>query len=88
MEGRPNREKKLKRIRVDRPLVVPYRNIMLISPFWRENNFFVFVVFVYFSFSLELPHTTTVKVTPASKYPGKIKVYKVVPKQISDFTQI
>ena len=60
---------------------------MLIQRFWRENNF-VFVLFVYLSFSLELPHTTTTKVTPASKYPMKIKVYKVVPKQISDFTQI
>ena len=67
MDGRPNREKKLKRIRVDRALVVPYRNIMLIPPFWRENNFFVFVSFVYFSFSLELPHTTTTKITLASK---------------------
>ena len=73
---------------MDRDLVVSYRNIMLITPFWRENNFFVFVLFVYLSFSLELPHTTTTKVTPASKYPMKIKVYKVVPKQISDFTQI
>ena len=68
VDGRPNREKKLKRIRVDRALVVPYRNIMLMSPFWRENNFFVFVSFVYFSFSLELPHTTTTKITLASKY--------------------
>ena len=68
MDGRPNREKKLKRIRVDRALVVPYRNIMLIPPFWRENNFFVSVSFVYFSFSLELPHTTTTKITLASKY--------------------
>ena len=68
MDGRPNREKKLKRIRVDRALVVPYRNIMLIPPFWRENNFFVFVSFVYLSFSLELPHTTTTKITLASKY--------------------
>ena len=68
--------------------MVPYKNIMLIPPLWRENNFFVFVLFLYVSFSLELPHTTTTKVTPASKYPLKIKVYKVVPKQISDFTQI
>ena len=60
---------------------------MLIPRFWRENDF-VFVLFVYLSFSLELPHTTTTKVTPASKYPMKIKVYKVLPKQISDFTQI
>ena len=81
-------KKKINRIRVDRALVAPYRNIMLIPRFWRENNFFVFVLFVYLSFSLELPHTTTIKVTPASKYPMKIKVYKVVPKQISDFTQI
>ena len=88
VDCRPNREKKLKRIRVDRALVVLYRNIMLIPPFWRENNFFVFDLFVYLSFSLELPHTTTTKVTPASKYPMKIKVYKVVPKQISDFTPI
>ena len=68
--------------------MVPYRNIMLIPPFWRENNFFVFVLLVYLSFSLELPHTTTTKVTPASKYAMKIKVYKVVPNQISDFTPI
>ena len=88
MDGRPNREKKLKQIRVDKALVVPYRNIMLIPTFWRQNNFFVFVLFVYLSFSLELPHTTTTKVTPASKYPVKSKVYKVVPIQISDFTQI
>ena len=73
---------------MDRALVVSYRNIMLIPRFWRENNFFVFVLFVSLSLSLELPHTTTTKVTPASKYPMKIKVYKVVPKQISDFTQI
>ena len=86
MDGSPNREKKLKRIRVDRALGVPYRNIMLIPPFWRENNLFVFVLLVYLSFSLELPHTTTTKVTPASKYPVKIKVYKVVPKQIFDLT--
>ena len=79
VDSMPNREKKLKRIRVDRALVVP---------FWRENNFFVFVLFVYLSFSLELPHTTTTKVTPTSKYPMKIKVCKVVPKKISDFTPI
>ena len=79
---------KLNRIRVDRALVVSYRNIMLIQRFWRENNFFVFLLFVSLSLSLELPHTTTTKVTPVSKYPMKIKVYKVVPKQISDFTQI
>ena len=60
---------------------------MLIPRFWRENNF-VFFLFFYLSFSLELPHTTTTKVTPASKYPMRIKVYKVLPKQISDFTQI
>ena len=68
--------------------MVPYRNIMLIPPFWRENNFFVFVLLVYLSFTLELAHTTTTKVTPASKYPMKIKVYKVVPKQISDSTPV
>ena len=73
---------------MDRALVVSYRNIVLIPRFWRENNFFVFVLFVSLSFSLELPRTTTTKVTPASKYCMKIKVYKVVPKQISDFTQI
>ena len=73
---------------MDRALVVSYRNIVLIPRFWRENNFFVFVLFVSLSFSLELPRTTTTKVTPASKYRMKIKVYKVVPKQISDFTQI
>ena len=88
MDGRPNQEKKLKRIRVDRALVVSYKNIMLIPPLWRENNFFFCDLFLYLSFSLELPHTTTTKVTPPSKYPMKIKVYKVVPKQISDFTQI
>ena len=92
--GRLNREKKkLKRIRVERALVVPYRNMMLIPPFWRKNNFFgfvlfCFVLFFFLRFSLELPHTTTTKVTPASKHPMKIKVYKVVPKQISDFTPI
>ena len=86
--GRQNWEKKLQRIRVDRALVAPYKNIMLIPPFWRENYFFVFYLFAYLSFLLELPHTTTTKVTPASKYPMKIKVYEVVPKQISDFTQI
>ena len=68
--------------------MVPYRNIMLIPPFWRENNFFVFVLLVYLSFTLELAHTMTTKVTPASKYPMKIKVYKVVPKQISDSTPV
>ena len=47
---------------------------MLIPRFGRETNFFVFVLFVYLSFSLELPHTKTTKVTPASKYPMKIKV--------------
>ena len=75
---------------MDRALVVPYRNIMLIPPFLGKNNFFGFVLFLFFflRFSLELPHTTTTKVTPASKYPMKIKVYKVVPKQISDFTPI
>ena len=88
VDGRTKRKKKkLNRIRVDRALVLPYRNIMLIPPFWRKNNFLVLVLFVYLSFSLELPHTTTTKVTPASKYPVKIKVYKVVPKQISDFTK-
>ena len=61
---------------------------MLIPRFWRETNFFVFVLLVYLSFSLELPQTATTKVTPASKYPIKIKVYKVVLKQISDFTPI
>ena len=85
---RQTRKKIINQIRVNRALVMPYRNIMLIPGFWRENNFFVFVLFVYLSFSLELPHTTTTKVTPASKYPIKIKVYKVVPKKISDFTQI
>ena len=88
VDGRTNWKKKLNRIRVDRALVVPYKNVMLIPPCWRENNFFVFVLFVYLSFSLELPHTTTTNVTPASKYPMKIKVYKVVPNQISDFTPI
>ena len=67
---------------MDRALVI------LIQFFERETNFFVFVLFVYLSFSLELPQITTTKVTPASKYPMKIKIYKVVPKQISDFTQI
>ena len=61
---------------------------ILIPHFWKGTNFFVFVLFVYLSFSLELPHTTTTKVTPASKYPMRINVYKVVPKQISDFTPI
>ena len=73
---------------MDRALVVSYRNIVLILRFWRENNFFAFVLFFSLAFLLELPHTTTTKVTPASKNPMKIKVYKVVPKQISDFTQI
>ena len=43
-------------------------------------------LFVFFL--LELPQTTRTKVTPASKYPIKIKVYKVVPKKISDFAPI
>ena len=81
-------KKKLKRIRVDRALVVPYKNIMLILPFRGEKKFFGFDLFLYLSFLLELPQTTTTKVTPASKYPIKIKAYKVVPKQISDFTPI
>ena len=72
VDGRPNRENKLKQIHVDRDLVVPYRNIMLIPPFWTKKNFFVFVLFAYLSFSLELQHTTTTKVTLASKYPMKI----------------
>ena len=59
---------------MDRALVVPYtRNITLIIRFARETNFFVFVLFVYMSFSLELPHTTTTKVTPESEYHMKIK---------------
>ena len=45
---------------------------MLIPRFWREINFFVFVLLVYLSFSLELPQTTTTKITPASKYVMKI----------------
>ena len=47
---------------------------MLIPRFWRETNFFGFVLLVYLSFSLDLPQTTTTKVTPASKYLMKIKV--------------
>ena len=54
---------------MDRALVIPYtRNITLITRFAIETNFFVFVLFVYLSFSLELPHTTTTKVTPESEY--------------------
>ena len=54
--------------------------IHFIPRFWREtNSFFILsclfvVVVVVFFFSLELPHTTTTKVPPASKYPMKIKV--------------
>ena len=65
---------KLNRIRVDRASVVPYGNITLILRFAGETNFFVFVLFVYLSFSLELPHITTTKVTPESEYHMKIKV--------------
>ena len=49
---------------------------------------FCFACLFVFFFLLELPQTTRTKVTPASKYPIKIKVYKVVPKKISDFTPI
>ena len=44
------------------------------STLLERKYFFVFVLFVSLSFSLELPRTTTTKVTPASKYPMKIKV--------------
>ena len=73
---------------MNRALVVAYKNIMLIPRFRGESNFFVFVLFVYLSLSLELPHTTTTKVLNASKYPIKINVYKVVPRKIYGFTQI
>ena len=46
---------------------------ILIPRFWRETNFFVFVCILIIC-SSELPHTTTTKVTPASKYPMKTKV--------------
>ena len=53
-----------------------------------NSTLFLFCLFICFFFLLELPQTTRTKVTPASKYPIKIKVYKVVPKKISDFTPI
>ena len=61
MGGRLNREKKkkLKRIRVDRALVVPYRNIMLIPPFLGKNNFFGFVLFCFVFFFAFFVRVTT-----------------------------
>ena len=46
---------------------------MLIPRFWRDTNFFVFVCILIIG-SSEVPHTSTKKVPPASKYPMKIKV--------------
>ena len=51
-----------------------YPTFEQLGPEIHANSTLFFILLVYLSFSLELPQTTITKVTPASKYPMKIKV--------------
>ena len=53
---------------------VRYSTFEQMGPEIHANSTFFFVFLVYLSFSLELPQTTTTKVTPASKYSMQVKV--------------